>query len=666
MSMKKIAVGIILLFIVTSVSPLVVGYSSNNSGSEYEEVLDNLAFMCYDENSGNEKYEYYKKYVLNDCSNNDLDVVEVVKPVESSTVSPSKGPMDSPWPIRCHDLHHTSRSPFGTDDNPLTEKWKFRTENQIRSGIIIGDDGTIYFGSFDRYLYALNPNGTLKWKYGKTGMWIWSTPALSEDEIVYVTSYDAKIHAVYSNNGTLKWKKSGGGSISSSPVIATDGTIYFGAMGPGNFGRIWALHPNGTEKWHYDTGYWITSDPAVGDDGTVYIGSGDNYLYALYPNGTLRWRFKTGHYVKGPPSIADDGTIYVGSWDDYLYALHPNGTMKWRHGVGAGTESNPSIGHDGTIYVGGGYLYAIYPNGTRKWTFDFGSNKHSHQSSPAISADGTIFIGTIIGNYVGGEILAVNPDGTERWRVRIAENEVQSSPCIGSDGTVYVGSASTSHTGSDYGYLHAFGRKELEADANGPYLGIKNEPVQFTGSADGGYPPYDYLWSFGDGETSEEQNPIHEYDMAGNYTITLTVTDDNETTVSDTTYAVIRESNDPPSIPVIDGETQGYYGESYEYTFITSDIDGDDIFYYIEWGDGKTEEWLGPYSSGKEVIRSHTWDDEDTYTIRAKAKDYFGLESDWAYLEVTMPVSQPVQFPIISWLLQHFPNLFPILRHLNS
>ena len=480
--------------------------------------------------------------------------------------------------------------------------------------------------------------------------------------MIYVTSYDANIHAVYSNNGTLKWKTSGDGSISSSPAVAPDGTIYFGAMGPENYGRIWALYPNGTEKWYYDTGYWITSDPAVGDDGTVYIGSGDNYLYALYPNGTLRWRFQTGHYVKGPPSIADDGTIYIGSWDDYLYAINPDGTEKWRHQVGAGTESNPSIGHDGTIYVGGDYLYAIYPNSTRKWTFDFGDNIHSHQSSPALSADGTIFIGTLIGEDNGGEIIAVNPDGTLKWRKTIATNRVQSSPCIGKDGTVYIGSSSDEQ-GYSYGELYAFNFRDLEADTHGPYIGVINEPVQFTGSATGGYLPYAYHWDFGDDEPSDNQNPTHEYDTTGNYTVTLTVTDDNDTVAVDTTWALIIEENNPPSDPTITGETNGKFGESYDYTFVSTDPENQDVRYYIDWGDSETEDWIGPYESGEEVIRSHTWDEENTYTIRAKAKDTLEVESQWGTLEVTMPVNQHYySFPLLQRLFERFPLLYQLMK----
>ncbi len=62
-------------------------------------------------------------------------------------------------------------------------------------------------------------------------------------------------------------------------------------------------------------------------------------------------------------------------------------------------------------------------------------------SSPAIGADGTIYFGLEIGSNSApsGQILAINPDGTEKWSVD-TDDWVDATPLIGSDGTVYVGS----------------------------------------------------------------------------------------------------------------------------------------------------------------------------------------------------------------------------------
>jgi chitodextrinase len=74
---------------------------------------------------------------------------------------------------------------------------------------------------------------------------------------------------------------------------------------------------------------------------------------------------------------------------------------------------------------------------------------------------------------------------------------------------------------------------EFEVDAGDEYDGIVGEPVQFNGNASGGMEPYTWYWDFGDGNTSTEQEPEHTYASAGNYTATLTVTDDIGNTASD-------------------------------------------------------------------------------------------------------------------------------------
>jgi len=120
----------------------------------------------------------------------------------------------------------------------------------------------------------------------------------------------------------------------------------------------------------------------------------------------------------------------------------------------------------------------------------------------------------------------------------------------------------------------------------------------------------------------------------------------------------------PPNKPTIIGPTDGNAGQSYIYTFVSSDPESHDVRYYIDWGDDTYEDWIGPYDSGEEVVVSHIWGEEDTYTIQAKSKDEFDAESDWAYLEVTMPVNQQYNFPLLQRLLERFPNAFPILRYL--
>jgi len=650
---------IIFLFIFSSVMLMVFGYDV--VFSEKDEFLENLAFVCSDR-YGSSKLTYYKELFQKDYSG--TDVIKSEDVTISATLSQSLagvGPMDSCWPMKSHDVRHTGCSPYSTSHVNGYEKWRFYSSGSVTDGPVIDNNGIIYFkGGYDhldRYLYAIYPDGALKWMF-KTGGLIWgSSPAINEDGTIYIGSWDDYLYAI-NPDGTQKWKFCAYDNIASSPAIAKDGTIYFGTMGTGH--KIYAVNPNGTLKWRYTTGYYIASDPAIGDDGTIYIGSGDTYLYAMNPDGKLKWRFKTGDEIHSHPSIAEDGAIYIGSNDGYLYALYPNGTMKWRISTKWGAYNSVSIAEDDTIYVGTDKLRAINPDGTLKWLFNLGTDRAIGSSSPAVSTDGTIYIGTHIGSGVGGEIIAVNSDGTEKWRKRIGYECVESSPAIGEDGTVYIGS----YYDMGEGYLHAFGKGELIADTGGPYSGVVDKPVQFSGSASYGALPYTWHWDFGDDNTADEQNPTHIYSTPGEYTVMLTVTDNEGSIASDTTSALIQEiNNNPPDKPNIAGQTTGKAGTPYAYKFSAVDPEEDDVYYWIEWGDNDIEEWIGPYDSGKEIIVSHTWSEQDTYIIHAKAKDTKDAEGDWATLSVNMPKNKIETSSLLIRFLERFSVLKRLLKY---
>jgi len=120
--------------------------------------------------------------------------------------------------------------------------------------------------------------------------------------------------------------------------------------------------------------------------------------------------------------------------------------------------------------------------------------------------------------------------------------------------------------------------------------------------------------------------------------------------------------NDPPDAPDINGPTHGEPGKTYLFRFVATDPDENDLFYYIDWGDDTYEDWFGPYDSGEEAPATHTWSAQGIYTIRAKAKDIYGAESEWGYLEVTMPknkiyVNQQLNQQLILKILEQFTIL---------
>ncbi len=312
------------------------------------------------------------------------------------------GALPGEWLMFGHNPQHTRRSPYiGAQTNNV--KWSYTTGGSIMSSPAIGADGTIYVGSHDDKLYAINPDGTEKWSY-ITGdsVYIWSSPAIGADGTVYVgideglESDEGKLLAI-NPDGSLKWSYTTGGRVYSSPVIGVDGTVYVGSGYPDDC-NLYAINPNGSLKWVYTTGAYVPSSPAIGVDGTVYVGSYDHKLYAINPSGTKEWEYATGDWVLSSPAIGADGTVYVGSYDGKLYAINPGGSLKWAYttGIDDYVHSSPAIGADGTVYVGSGFgkFCAINPGGSLKWEYITGNGV---QSSPAISADGTVYVGSFEG-----------------------------------------------------------------------------------------------------------------------------------------------------------------------------------------------------------------------------------------------------------------------------
>ena len=79
--------------------------------------------------------------------------------------------------------------------NPTTGDW-------IYSSPVIADDGTIYVGSYDNNLYAINPDGTQQWEF-LTGSNVKSSPALGTDGTLFVDSADGKLYAINESSGGL-------------------------------------------------------------------------------------------------------------------------------------------------------------------------------------------------------------------------------------------------------------------------------------------------------------------------------------------------------------------------------------------------------------------------------------------------------------------------------
>ena len=79
---------------------------------------------------------------------------------------------------------------------PGTVLWEFQIRSFVFSSPAIGSDGTVYVGSWDKKLYAINGKSEVKlWEF-ETGGFVSSSPAIGSDGTVYIGSYDNKLYAI--------------------------------------------------------------------------------------------------------------------------------------------------------------------------------------------------------------------------------------------------------------------------------------------------------------------------------------------------------------------------------------------------------------------------------------------------------------------------------------
>ena len=132
--------------------------------------------------------------------------------------------------------------------------------------------------------------------------------------------------------------------------------------------------------------------------------------------------------------------------------------------------------------------------------------------------------------------------------------------------------------------------------------------------------------------------------------------------VEDTTHDFILTSiNNPPDAPEIEGPTVVKPG-TYDWTFKAIDPDGDDVSYEIDWGDGTSDKWIGPYPSGEPVTVSHTYHAVGYVTISARAKDIYGAIGNESTFTFYVGKSKSIVNSLLLWFLDGFPFLVRLLN----
>jgi hypothetical protein len=202
--------------------------------------------------------------------------------------------------------------------------------------------------------------------------------------------------------------------------------------------------------------------------------------------------------------------------------------------------------------------------------------------------------------------------------------------------------------------------------------GVWNDEYTYTSSTtDPNSDQIFYLFDWDDGSNSGWLGPYssgetgmgsHIWTVLGTYNVRVKARDvwGAGSSWSDTLVVTITDNN-PPNTPDISGAAEGTPGNQYLYNIVTVDPEGQNIYYFVDWGDNTTTGWLGPYVSGTEIHVTHSWAADGNYTIKAKAKDTMDAESAWGTLDVIMPFevnlinSNQQQF-FIELLNQHIIN----------
>lgn len=249
-----------------------------------------------------------------------------------------------------------------TPDQPsLAFAWKVEADKAVHSSPSIGPDGTIYFGSDDGNLYAVNKDGTVKWKYAVGGP-VQCSPALAADGTIYVNEAEMGmvLHAL-GPDGKAKWTADLGWGSEFSPAVRPDGSVVLCA----GIGQVIAVAPDGKSLWVYeppDDGGLPSTPPAIGSKGGIYYGTDQGSLAALTPDGKPAWNTDLADQaILGGPVIDSAGVIYLGTQGGALCAISPDGKIKWKRNLGSPIVCSPVIGSGGVLYVGchDGGFYAI-------------------------------------------------------------------------------------------------------------------------------------------------------------------------------------------------------------------------------------------------------------------------------------------------------------------
>ena len=135
----------------------------------------------------------------------------------------------------------------------------------------IGVDGTVFIGANNSNMYAVRPDGSMKWLFEaeRELAGIWTTPALSADgSTLYFGANKGGVYALSTSDGSKRWQVPVYGSIYASSVLDSRGVLYTGTT----IEHLFAVDTaTGDRIWDLDIHNQVWSAPSLRPDGTLVI-----------------------------------------------------------------------------------------------------------------------------------------------------------------------------------------------------------------------------------------------------------------------------------------------------------------------------------------------------------------------------------------------------------
>jgi PKD repeat protein len=347
------------------------------------------------------------------------------------------------------------------------------------------------------------------------------TPTAGGQATITVTVTDRLSHSTYSVLTMAVLPESGALEVASMvampPSVVASGTttIIVQMVGTPNLGSIYSVSPSGATNWHVGVPGYVRAAVSYANGLVISAGiwssnNGSTITLLNAQTGAVVTEYNVSGEVNGEPAIAD-GRIYFGTAyynpvtegftsEGYVYALgiplaaQPTVAPILTSGF-VYTGATPSFSFDG-LGIGGSPPY------TCGWTFGDGAKSsscgivdHTYSASGAYTAAFSVTDSAGSQSSLSVSLFAYTSSCLHNGPL----------PCPSGAG----GGAITFSPCS----------------AGSPLFCLNPLVITFCTNVTGGFPPYTYLWTFGDEESSELPDPVHTYANPGEYTVTLAVTD---------------------------------------------------------------------------------------------------------------------------------------------